>query len=259
MTIRTIIIDDEQSGINVLRILLKMYFPTLIEVVGTTQLAIEAVEMIKELKPDLVFLDIQMPILDGFEVLRRVKEIDFEVVFQTAYSNYAIEAFRFNAIDYLTKPVDDDELIKTIDRVERRLQAKLNAEHFVRLFQLIPEQQFLKQTAFSRIGVQTKNMTIYVALEDIFYIEGQQQYSTFYIKDRKEPILAIKGIGFYRDLLLERGFIDPHRSYLVNIQQVEAYFSKEGDFLLLKNQTKIRIAQVRLDSVLGMLGFMKAD
>ncbi len=259
MTIRTLIIDDEQSGINVLRILLKMYFPILIEVIGTTQSPLEAVEMIKTLKPDLVFLDIQMPILDGFEVLRRVENIDFEVVFQTAYSHYAIEAFRFNAIDYLTKPVDDDELMKTIHRVERRLQAKSNAEHFVRLFQLIPEQHFLKQSIFSRIGIQTKSMTVYVALEDIIFIEGQLQHSTFYIKNRKEPIVATKGIGFYRELLLERGFIDPHRSYLVNTQQVEAYFSKEGDFLLLKNQSQIRIAQVRLDSILSTLGFLKAE
>jgi two-component system, LytTR family, response regulator len=256
MTIRTIIIDDEPSGILILSLLLEKYFPTLIEIVGTTESPLEAVEMIKTLKPNLVFLDIQMPILDGFEVLRRIPNIDFEVVFQTANSHYAIEAFRFNAIDYLTKPVDDDELMKTIDRVEQRFQAKSNAENFVRLFQQIPEQTFFQQP-FSKIAVPIKTMTIYLPLDDIIYIEGQQQHCTFYLNDRQEKIISIKSIGYYRELLEDKGFIDPNRSFLVNTKHVEAYLSKNDAFLLLKNQSKIRISKTRLESVLSTLGFVK--
>ncbi len=206
-----------------------------IEVVAIANSGQEGIDKIKAFQPDLVFLDIQMPDMNGFEMLTQLEEINFQTVFTTAYSQYAIQAFRFNALDYLLKPIKEDELIQAVKRfrtnslVETQAQIK-NALENVSIVN--PENQ--------KLVLHTQKGRLRIALKQIVKIEGDRNYSYLHLVDQTKE-LSSKTLGYFEELLAEKGFFRSHRSYVVNKIHIEGI--RDQSWFILKDGSEVPISR----------------
>ncbi|WP_109832256.1 LytR/AlgR family response regulator transcription factor [Reichenbachiella versicolor] len=206
--LKTIIIDDEERARNVLFNLLKRY-PS-IEIVANCDNLIEGVQEIKECNPDIVFLDIQMPNYAGYEIASFIDEIDFDIIFVTAFDQYAIKAFELNATDYLVKPVDRKMLNKAIEKVEERLSIEKDLSRYKMLLNSIQEKKF-KQLVVPQLG----NRKV-VNIEDILAVEADGAYSKIHMS-AKESITTSKNLKYFEGILsLNEQFIRIHRAWIIN-------------------------------------------
>ena len=248
MQLKTILIDDEPRGINSLQKLLQLNCPD-IEIVGSSSNVDEAAEKIVTLKPDLIFLDISMPIKNGFDLLKELKEINFEVIFVTAHNHFMIEAFHFSAIDYLLKPVDDDLLIDAVKRAKKRIAEKAgtqNIETFLHNMQQKQSPQNMKLCIPSLKGFQV------VELADILYAESSGNYTNFHFAD-KHLICSSKPMHEYEELLSDAGFIRIHKSCLVNLLHVKEYIRGEGGSVKLTGGKELEVARRKKDMFLSKM------
>ena len=246
--LRTILIDDEPRGINSLQKLLQMNCPD-IEIVGSCSNVDEAVEKIVRLKPDLIFLDISMPIKNGFDLLKELKEIHFEVIFVTAHNHFMIEAFHFSAIDYLLKPVDDELLADAVKRAKKRILEKAgskNIETFLHNVQQKQSSQNMKLCIPSVKGFQV------VELSEILYAESSGNYTNFHFAD-KRLICSSRPMHEYEDLLSDAGFIRIHKSCLVNLLHVKEYIRGEGGSVKLSGGQELEVARRKKDLFLSKM------
>ena len=212
MNIRSIIIDDNPFNIEVLSDLLQEK-NVKTNLVGTAKNGKEGLELISSVKPDLVFLDVEMPDMNGFEVLASLDEINFRTIFVTAHSHYAIQAIRFNALDYLVKPVDPKELKLAI----RRYRSNDIAQHQIQnALQNMERKNALDQVLF----LPTQEGGIKMTLRDIIKIKGDRNYSTFYLSANKTKISS-KTLGHFEEILKDKGFFRCHRSFIVNRHYID--------------------------------------
>lgn len=245
MNLQTILIDDEPRGLNSLQKLLQLNCSD-VEIVATCSNVDGAVERINELNPDLVFLDIAMPIKSGFDLLREFEEIQFEVIFVTAHNKFMIEAFHFSAIDYLLKPVDDDLLIDAVKRAKKRIIEKTgskNIETFLHNIQQRQSPQNMKLCIPSLKGFQV------VELNEILYAEAAGNYTNFYFANH-HSICTSKPIHEYEELLEDAGFIRIHKSHLINLLHVKEYVKGEGGSVILSNGKEMEVARRKKDTFL---------
>jgi two-component system LytT family response regulator len=213
-TINAIIIDDEERARRTLRLLIETFCPD-VEILGTYKNVPEGVLAINKLNPQLVFLDIEMPEYNGFELLGFFRDIDFEIIFVTAYNQYALKAFEVSAVDYLLKPVDSDLLIKAISKVEGRLQNNSMQERLSTL------QANTQNEVFKRIALPVSDGLLFIEIEEIVLLEADGAYTSVFLKDDSE-ILVSKRLKFFEEVLKERpAFYRPHRSFIVNINFVK--------------------------------------
>jgi two-component system LytT family response regulator len=237
-SLRTILIDDEPRGLNSMQKLLELNCPD-VTIVGTCTNTDDAIERINQLNPDLVFLDIAMPVKNGFDLLRELKEPQFEVIFVTAHNNFMIEAFHFSAIDYLLKPVEDDLLIDAVKRAKKRIIDKSgskNIETFLHNIQQRQSPQNMKLCVPSLKGFQV------VELNDILYAEAAGNYTNFYFANQ-HPICTSKPIHEYEELLGDAGFVRIHKSHVVNLLHVKEYLKGEGGSVILSNGKEIEVQE----------------
>jgi len=223
--LRAIIVDDEQDGIEVLQLMLADT-PTQVNVVDTCNSANQAIESIQKHRPDVVFLDIEMPGKDGFEVLKAFPEADFKVVIVTGYDQYAMKAIKFLAMDYLLKPFDEAELASAVRKVEEALEQQDN-----RLAQFA---QFLEQdeTQMEKIVIPSSKGFRTVELNDIACLESKSgNYCIFHLADESETMVA-KPLYYFEELLPQPRFLRVHRSRMVNLDQVSSYDSKTGELTM---------------------------
>lgn len=233
--IRALLIDDVAFLLTVLTDLLNESHPE-IEIVGTARSGEEGIYKIKLLQPDLVFLDIEMPDMNGFEVLASLKEIKFQTIFVTVHSHYAIQAIRFNALDYLVKPIDPKDLNLAIRRY--RSNNQLDQQRQIRnALDNMKRKNALDQVLF----LLTQEGGIKMALRDIVKIEGDRNYSTFYLSTNKTKISS-KTLGHFEDLLMGKGFFRCHRSFIVNRHHVDKLLK---DSFLLKDESEIPVSRRR--------------
>jgi two-component system LytT family response regulator len=251
--LRTILVDDEPRGINALQKLLQMNCPDVL-IAATSSNVDDAIEKIKQLKPDLVFLDIAMPVRNGFDLLKELQGFRFEVIFVTAHNQFMIEAFHFSAIDYLLKPIDDDLLIDAVKRARKRIEEKgkkINIEAFL---------HNLKQTTTSgpmRLCIPSLKGFQVVELDDILYAEAAGNYTNFYIRSM-HPVCTSKPIHEYEELLADSGFARIHKSYLVNLLHIKEYLKGEGGSVVLSNGIEIEVARRKKEPFLDkMKSFFK--
>jgi two-component system LytT family response regulator len=240
--IRAILIDDEPRGINSLQKLLELNCPQ-VSVLATCNNADEALEKINLLKPDLIFLDIAMPVKNGFDLLKELKEISFEIIFTTAHNQFMIEAFHFSAIDYLLKPVDDDLLVEAVVRVKKRISEKAGSKNVEVLLQNIQQRQSsrnMKLCIPSLKGFQV------VELEDILYAEASGNYTNFHFTNQ-QMVCTSKPIHDYEELLVDSGFMRIHKSYLINLLHVKEYIRGEGGSVILSNNKEVEVARRKKD------------
>ena len=245
--INAIIIDDEKKCISLLRHLLENHCPD-VTVVATAGNATEGIAAIETHRPDLVFLDIEMPDKTGFELLNSLPDIGFDVIFTTAYNHYAIKAIRFSALDYLLKPVDLDELKSAVARVEKNRGKKGRQENIDLLVQNIRS----LQPGFSKITLSTQEGLIILHVNEIIYCEASGTYTIFYLKS-KEKITVSKTLKEYEELLKAHPFYRLHNSFLVNLNEVKKYIKGDGGSVIMSNGDEVLVSKRRKEAFLQAL------
>lgn len=240
--LKTILVDDEQNNLVNLGQLLKEYCPG-IEVIATAADAAAGRNAILQHHPDLVFLDIQMPGKSGFDLLRELHQYDFEVIFVTAFDQYAIQAVRFAAVDYLLKPVSIDELQAAVSRaLVKRSEKKKNLQ-LENLLQLLQEQK-----EDHRIALATIKETRFIRTTEIVRCESSNNYTIFFLSNG-EKLTASRPIFEYEELLKSYGFIRCHQSHLVNRKYVKSWVKEDGGYLLLDNGHQVPVSKNKKDVV----------
>jgi len=242
--IRTIIIDDEAHCITTLAVLLQEYCPE-VQVAERCHSAKSGLEAIEKIKPDLVFLDIEMPAMNGFEMLEQFTQIPFAVVFTTSYDQYAIKAIRYSALDYLLKPIEPKELIAAVHRVQQQKRMPA-AEQFEILFSRIQN----KESAFRKMAVPTIEGYELIAAENIIRCEADDNYTHFFLKD-KTRISACRNLKEVEEQLQDFSyFVRVHHSWLVNMNEVTKYIRGEGGYVIMSDGSTVSVSRSRKEALL---------
>jgi len=244
MQVKAVIIDDEQNNIDNLFLLLQKHCPA-IAVAATAKNAADGENIILQQQPAIVFLDIQMPGKNGFELLQSLHDYSFEIIFVTAYDQYGIQAIKFAAIDYLLKPVNIDELKTAVNKaVERTLQKQQNLQ-LQNLMQLLRQQQNRNE---HRIALTTLKETRFVRVDEILHCESSNNYTMFFLSGG-EKIIVSKPIYEFEEVLNGYGFIRCHQSHLVNKYFVKSWVKEDGGYLVMKDGTQIPVSRNKKDIV----------
>lgn len=235
--LKAVILDDELRGSKLLQKKLEPYAGQL-SVTAVFNSPHEALEQIKGLGPDVLFLDVEMPGLNGFQFLEKLGAFTFEVIFVTAYDAYTLEALRVSALDYLMKPVDEDELKAAIDRLIAKLPAKKNKPG-----------PALSAMSGSRVALPTAEGVYLVKKTDIIRIEAMNNYSTFYLLDNKK-IMISKTLKEYEQMLTDGFFFRVNRSCMVNLEYVVKYKKGDGGTLELADGKEIEVSAQRKEELI---------
>lgn len=245
--ITCILVDDELKSRESLKILIEDFCEN-IEVKALCQNVAEAMDAIRLYKPDVVFLDIQLQRETGFDLLTKLDNINFEVIFTTAYSEYAIKAFKFSAIDYLLKPIDIDDLKRAIAKVEKRVGDSLGQ----RIQQLMSN---LKSSSAEnyKLALPTTDGLIFVKVSDILYCEASSNYTEITLMDNKKYVVS-RTLKEYEDLLSEYDFFRIHNSFLINLNAVKKYVRGEGGYVIMMNDKSLDVSKRKKESFLSRIG-----
>ncbi|TAE30780.1 MAG: DNA-binding response regulator [Cytophagales bacterium] len=241
---KAILIDDEPHNLTNLQALLATYCPH-VEVCAVALSAEVGKVALAKHKPDLLFLDIQMPEQDGFALLRSLAEYDFEVILVTAYDQYAIQAMRFAAVDYLLKPVDISELKTAVTKAEKQRRLKTQNGQIEHLMQWLKAQA---QKEELQIALSTLQETRFVKTSEIVRCESANNYTTFFLSDGTSMLVS-KPIYEYDDLLRDHGFLRCHQSHLVNKTFIKSWKKEYGDFLMLANGSEVPISRGKKEMI----------
>lgn len=245
--IRALIIDDERSTIRVLQILIERFVPEIGEVHSALG-GVAGLKQIRVLQPDLVFLDIEMPEMDGFELLRQIQHPEFEVIFVTAFSHYAIQAIRFSAFDYILKPVDMKELQQAVARF--MLLKKQSGDAEPRYRHLL-QNLHTKDAGQFTLSIHTSEGTHFLPLSDIVRCEADGNYTCFYMTNKKR-VLASRPLGEFENLLDSVQFRRVHKSYLVNRSHVQSLLHHGR--LLMSDGANVEVSRRKMAEVKQWLG-----
>jgi two-component system LytT family response regulator len=239
--IRAIVIDDEQISLKALGEKIRTFCPE-IEVVGLFGRAEDALRNLEELRPDLVFLDIEMPKMNGFTFLKTLDPIPFEVVFTTAYSEYAIDALRISALDFLTKPVDTKELVASVERLKEKLKVKAThprtLEEQIQLF-LQYQQPAVK---LGKLALPVLTGLEFINIDDIIKIKGENVYSVFHLVNGKKLVASLT-LKEVETMLRHANFFRVHKSYIVNLKCVARYIKGEGGTVILNDGSEVEVSR----------------
>ena len=240
---RAILIDDESDSIKVLSLQLYRHCPQ-VEIVGSYTDSMEGYHAILALKPELIFLDIEMPRMNGFQLLQKIGKINFQIIFTTAYDQYAVQAFRFSALDYLLKPIDTIDLVAAVKKTEQLI--RVNPEQIELLRESL---SYVKDTHNQRIALPHTKGFKFLEINQIVYCESESNYTRFHLEN-KEQYLISKTLGDVQETLEKNGFVRVHRKYLVNLYHVQKLVTGEGTYLLLSNGSSIPLARLQKDKFL---------
>ncbi len=240
--INALIVDDEIKGRLFLRQLVDKFIPQ-VKIVGEAANASEAREAIASTQPQLVFLDIEMPGKSGIELLKEIPEINFEVIFVTAFNKYAVEAFKLGAVDYLLKPVSPSDLTRAIERVAAHLQIHEQQKKKLEVL----KQQFGQP--FSKITVPTASGFEFIDFADITYLHSDGNYTHIKQKDGK-AILATRLLGEFEEILEPYNFFRIHKSYIINLTHIKKYTKGEGGVVMMSDGSEIDVARRIKDAFL---------
>ena len=245
--IRTVLIDDETDSIRVLQKLLETYCPQ-VEVVGTADGVETGLEVIQATRPDLLFLDIEMTQGNAFDLLNRLQSMTFQIIFVTAFDNYAIRAFKYSAVDYLLKPVDIDELVGAVRRVTERSQQR----NIVDQMQVFLENMGTYSLAQQKMAVPTVDGLIFINLREVVRLEAKSSYTQIKLENG-EVVMATRTIKDYEDILPETLFCRIHNSHIINLQKIEKYHKGRGGYVVLEDGSEIEVASRRRQEFLRRL------
>jgi two-component system LytT family response regulator len=242
---KAILVDDEPDGIRALKKMLEIHCPQ-VNVMATCSNAMMAIQQIREICPDVVFLDIQMPGKSGLDLLRDVADQCFEIIFVTAHNEYMLQALQYSAADYLLKPVDEDRLIEAVQRVEKRLESGRREEHNEALMYNLSK---AGSPGEMRLCLPTLKGFIVLKLEDIIYCEAERSYTVFHF-DGNKTVTVSKPLLDYDNLLKDTSFLRIHKSFLINLLHVKEYQRGEGGVVIMSNNAEIEVSRRKKDQFL---------
>ena len=243
----TIIVDDEQNNIDVLEHFIHKYCPEL-EIIATCTTYDKALEVLTSQESDLVFLDIMLDRNTSFDLLGELNEVDFQIIFTTAYDEYAIKAFDFNAVAYLLKPIVIDDLTVAVERSKERMQDKvfIDKDQINYLSQSITE---VKTSNF--IIVSGMDKVDFLNPDEIICLKSSGRYTQFILKDAARQVVSSKSIGEYEDTLSKTAFFRIHNSYLINLSHILSIDKKGGTYCTLSNGSVLPISRRRYGELMS--------
>ena len=246
MNIQAIIVDDEQNNRDNLRQLLQKYCPQ-VNVISLCASAKEAAKNIETQKPELVFLDIEMPDGNGFSLLEKLAPINFEVIFVTAYDHYGIKAIKFSALDYLLKPIDVTELIQAVAKAQEKITQQQENERMQHLLQnnKLPDEN-------KTLALSLADKIEFVEINTIIRCEAENNYTTFFLNDGQKLVVS-KTLKEYDDLLSPFHFLRVHQSHLINLNYVKSFIKNDGGYIRMKDGSSVSISRQRREAVLKIL------
>jgi two-component system LytT family response regulator len=233
---KVIITDDEILVAQNLEMLLKRYCPDII-VEGIAHSAKDAEALIRDKRPDIVFLDVEMPNGNGFDLLKRFDQINFGVIFVTAFDHYAIKAIKYSAIDYLLKPIDINELVAAVEKADQQIKNKSVNQGLNLLLNNLAQ----PSARLQKLTLPTMDGMIFVNIDEILYCKSDGNYTSFYLANGQTP-MATRQIGTYEDLLPEPLFCRIHRQYIVNVNKVSKYIKGRGGYVVMSDGKVIDVS-----------------
>jgi len=244
-----IIVDDEVPGIESLQILLKKYCPS-VKVTDVANSIDEAEVKIASLNPDIVFLDIEMPGGNGFEVLKRLKNISFNIIFTTAHDRYAIKAIKHSALDYLLKPIDPDELIEAIEKCEEKKKKGIHTYQPEKIEAILDA--FNQTKKIQKLPVKTLDGVVFVNLNDIVRLSAHSNYTSIFLVTGKK-IVASKTLKEFEDLLVGMNFFRVHNTHIVNLTYIDKYKKGEGGSVIMTDSSEVEVSRAKKIELLSLL------
>ncbi|MES1215343.1 MAG: LytTR family DNA-binding domain-containing protein [Bacteroidota bacterium] len=242
--ITAILVDDEAHCLDTLSILIKDYCPE-VDILEQCSSAKKALRSIEKNQPSLVFLDIEMPVMNGFELLEQFKEINFSVIFTTSYDQYAIKAIRFSALDYLLKPIDPKELMIAVRKAETHKSPPTSEQ-----LKMLMDQLHHKENGFTKIAVPTAEGFELIPADTVIRCEADDNYTHLFLKN-KNKITACRTLKEMEEQLDDfKYFVRVHHSYLVNLNEVSKYIRGEGGYLVMSDGTTVNVSRSRKEALL---------
>ena len=247
--INAVIVDDEEHNIDLLARFLKKYCP-MVSIIGWASTKEDAIQLINEEKPQLVFLDVVLDVGTGFDVLRESDHKNLKVIFATAFNEYAVKAFKVNAVDYLLKPIDIEELIISVTKA----YGDIEKEEFTNQQQLklLSETIFEDTNKFDFITIPSMEKIVFVKTNDIIYLESDGRYTHVHLEEKKK-LMASKNLGEF-EKNLARNFFRIHKLYIVNLDKVVSFNKAGGNYCELGNGKMLPVAKRRQTQLLYHLG-----
>ena len=246
MNLRAIIVEDEKHSRETLNNLITEFCSD-VKVVGMASSPDEAIEAITSLTPDVVFLDVELQSGTGFDVLQQLEKIDFEIIFTTAFEQYALKAVKFSSLDYLLKPIDYKELKRSVEKARIKKDEQVYKKQLeTLLFNLKQERPKL-----NKICLLTFDGFAFVDVEDIIYCKAEGSYTKFVLKDNSK-LMVSKYLKEFEGLLLEQCFMRVHNSFLINLKEVKKFVRSDGGYILMSNNDTASISRTKKED------FMKA-
>ena len=243
--LKAIIVDDEIDSIDLLVLQLQRHCP-IIEKITTYNDSIKALAEIAADPPDILFLDIEMPQMNGLELIKKLQPLNFHVIFVTAYNEYAIKAFRLNALDYLVKPVDVEELKSAVER------ASINPEPSYNQYDLV--QKIMNGEIPKKIAVSNQNGVMFLELENIIYITASRNYAVLSLFN-DQSVTVPKTLKDIQDVLEQTHFFRIHRHYLININHIK-YYNRVDCTITMIDNTTLPLARSQKDKLLEKYGWI---
>jgi two-component system LytT family response regulator len=247
--IKAVIIDDEKDSIDTLKWKLENYCPD-VNVVSSFERPADGVSYLKKNSVDLLFLDIEMPMLTGFDVLEELgRNIPFDIIFITAYDNFGIQAVKFSALDYLLKPVQNKELKEAIDKHLKKSQQKIPSEQIDLLLNNVQAERKGKR---GRIALASKESIEFVDPNDIVVCEANSNYTNVYLVEGRKRVIS-KTLKDFEEMLVQFDFFRPHNSHLINLGRVKEFIRGDGGYLVMENKMKIPVSKNRKEELMQLL------
>jgi two-component system LytT family response regulator len=246
---KAILIDDEIDSLESLKLDIEAYCPDL-EILDICSDPRAGLKSIQKSDPDVVFLDIEMPHMNGFELLESMTTIDFDVIFVTAYDEFAVKAFDFNAADYLLKPVMKAKLIQAVQKVADRQSHQFSQ---MNLNALMTNMKLQSLRTMENIALPTSDGFEFVHMNEIVYLRSDSNYTWVYLRDQNKHLLT-KTLKDMQAMITFPQFFRAHQSYLVNLNHVKKYVRGKGGYLVLKDDTQIPVSRANKEALMHILG-----
>ena len=245
--IRSIIIDDEQHCVRALLSDLQQHCPS-IEIADSCSSAKEGIMAIKKLNPDLIFLDVEMPWMNGFEMLEILGDVNFSIIFTTAHDEFAAKAFRISAVDYLLKPIDAGDLKAAVQKVEKKMNEGSDLHNISNLLRNM-RQPLTEQ----KIALPQREGYEFIDVSSIIYCQAEGAYTKVFINDKKAMLIS-RTLGDVEELLPPEMFQRIHHSSLINLTFISQFMRSDGGYVVLKNGEKLSVSKAKKEMLMARLG-----